>query len=76
MSEIESIDPERRALFGFSYGSTSYRGWFDFLFQDYSLYPYLNIMREETKELFIQEESVLQTGPDFFKAAPYYRSVE
>jgi hypothetical protein len=67
MSGLEDVDPERRALFGFSYAMSEYRGWFDFLFQDYTLYPYLNIERNETKQLLYKKNLLLKLVPIFAK---------
>ncbi len=53
--ELDNIDPERRALYGFSYGFTGYRGWFDILFDEYTLYPYLNLLKQETKDLLYKK---------------------
>ncbi|HYI08568.1 MAG TPA: hypothetical protein VEK57_05830 [Thermoanaerobaculia bacterium] len=64
---LDEIDPERRALFGFQWGFRSYRGWFDVLFEEYSLYPYLNITRQETHDLLYKKNLLLRLIPVFSK---------
>lgn len=66
MSNLYEIDPERRALFGYNYGG-SYRGWFDILFEDYALYPYMNIARDQTKDLLYRKTLLSKLVPIFAK---------
>ena len=66
--EFDDLNNERRALYGFQYGFKDYKGWFNALFQPYSLYPYLNLLREETRELLYKKTLFKKLVPVFSKS--------
>ena len=61
------LDIERRALYGFQHGYTNYKGWFNAIFQPYSIYPYFNLLREETRELLYKKTLFKKLVPVFSK---------
>lgn len=66
MADFHDDDLERRALYGCDcLGKRA--GWFDSLFEEYALYPNLNILKHETRDLFFRKNLLQQVTPVFAK---------
>lgn len=65
--DYSDVDNIRRALFGFKYGLTNYKGWFDRLFEDYTLHPYLNLYKPDAQKLLYKKGLLGRLAPIFAK---------
>jgi hypothetical protein len=60
-------DLERRALYGFPSAGGNCIGWFNSLFEDYLLYPNLNILTQEARDLLLKRNVFMRLVPVFAK---------
>ena len=61
------VDTVRRALMGFQYGTSSFTGWASALFEEYTLHPYVNVLRPETQALLSKKTMFGKLVPVFAK---------
>ena len=65
--DYDKIDAERRAIYGFHHGISNYKGWLSRLFEESTLYPYLNLLRQEVRDLLYKKSLFGKVVPAFSK---------
>lgn len=57
----------RSSMYGYDFARRVEKGWFDSLFNDYTLHPYLNVLSKHTQDLLYKRDLLFRIVPIFSK---------